>query len=142
MFTNLPPEEIERRRTASVEEMERRDRENFDAWYQEKCDEFYWRNGQCCAGCDFWTSDGGRSGECRAAGLVSGEQVLASVGIVGWSGPLEPGYPLTSSDHWCGLFRDDFDWAGLDSAYLERIGALESGQLKPLPTPPSTGNQP
>lgn len=123
VFRRLAPSEIERRRKASVEALRRREREEFDAWYQEQMDREYWRYGQCCAGCDFWNSQAGGTGECRGAGMVPGHEVLASVGIISWSGPVKPGYPLTSSDYWCGRFRDDFDWSALSADYLARIGA-------------------
>lgn len=48
-------------------------------------------------------------------------------------GPLKPGYPLTHGDHWCGQFRDEFDWSTLDRDYLGRVGALDHGSLKPKP---------
>lgn len=132
-WSRFSPEELERRRRASVKSMKVRDRDAFEKWYQEKCDSDYWTRGQCCAGCDFWNSEQGYSGECRAAGIVSGREVLASMGIISWSGPLKPGYPLTHGDHWCGQFRDEFDWSTLDRDYLGRVGALDHGSLKPKP---------
>lgn len=135
--------EIERRRKESVATLRQMEREQFDRWYQEECDRAYWSQGQCCAGCDFWNSEKGWSGECRAAGLVPGEQVLASIGIVSWSGPLVPGYPLTTGDHWCGKFKDGFDWADLENEYLEKIGAMKSGAMLPKPVkraPEQNGN--
>lgn len=124
-WSKFSDKEMERRRRASVDALRRQECEAFDQWYQEECDRAYWSKGPCCAGCDFWNSDMGWSGECRASGLVPGEQVLASVGIISWSGPLKPGYPLTQGDHWCGKFRDEFDWSSLDEEYLNRIGAIQ-----------------
>lgn len=123
-FSRLPGCEVERRRQGSIKALQKRDREEFDRWYQEECDRKYWTLGQCCAGCDFWNSEMGWSGECRAAGLVPSDEVFASIGIVSWSGPKEPGFPLTSGDFWCGKFKDDFDWSTLDAAYLRKIGAI------------------
>lgn len=133
MFGNLPPVEIERRRAASVQALQERDRAKFDNWYQAECDRAYWANGQCCAGCDFWNSDMGWSGECRANGLVPADEVFASIGIISWTGPKEPGFPLTGGDFWCGKFRDDFDWPSLGEEYLTEIGAMRDGQIKPKP---------
>ena len=132
-WSKFSPEEIERRRHASVDALKAKRREEFAQWYQEKCDRDYWTGGQCCAGCDFWNSEKGYSGECRAAGIVSGREVLASVGIVSWSGPLKPGHPMTHGDHWCGQFRDEFDWSTLDRDYLSRVGAMDNGSLKQKP---------
>lgn len=132
-FTDLTPDEIERRRMASVAVMNRMDRDEFDQWYQEKCDTEYWTKGQCCAGCDYWQSDMGNTGECTSNGLVSGDDVLASIGIVGWSGPKKPGFPYTHAEFWCGKFKDEFDWSTLDSGYLAKIGAAVGGKLLPKP---------
>ena len=133
-WSNLPPDEIERRRLASVATLKQREREEFDRWYQEQCDRDYWTRGQCCAGCDHWASDMGRIGECKAAGLVSGKEVMASLGIVSYSAPLPPGFPMTRDDFHCGLFQDNFDWSSLPDRYLERIGAIRNGKLKPKPS--------
>ena len=141
-WTRFTPEEIERRRLESVEALKGRERAEFDRWYQERCDRDYWKYGQRCAGCDHWNSRMGRSGECTAAGLVSGAEVLASVGIRSCSWMPEPGFPITSDDFHCGKFRDDFDWSTLDPEYLERIGAMKFGKLKPKPKPPASGRAP
>lgn len=44
-----------------------------------------------------------------------------------------PGHPYTMADYVCGLFRDEFDWSSLDREYLERIGAMKNGSLRPKP---------
>lgn len=119
---------------ASVESLRELEQKEFDRWYQEKCDTDYWSHGQCCAGCDFWNSRAGNSGECHAAGLVAAEEVLSSVGITSWTGPKEPGFPLTRGDFWCGKFQDYFDWSALPNNYLLRIGAKVSGALRQKPT--------
>ena len=143
-WSRFSPDELERRRLASVAVMEAREREKFGIWYQEQCDRDYWRSGPRCSGCDYWQSDMGYSGYCTAAGLVSGEQVLRSVGIVSCSYTPAPGFPITNADFHCGLFRDDFDWSSLDRDYLERIGALKNGSLRPKPIArtPYTGATP
>lgn len=134
MFTDLPPDEIERRREASIAELKRRDRSEFDARYQEHCDREYWTKGQCCAGCDFWESEMGNLGYCAAAGIVPGDQVMASMGLIVCSYTPPPGLPLCKGDFWCGKFKDDFDWSKLDRDYLNKIGALRNGQIKAKPT--------
>lgn len=130
-FTRLPPDEIERRRQASIKALDARDRAAFDRQYQEWCDTEYWRRGPCCAGCDHWRSDGGKSGECTAAGIVSGADVLRSMGISFSSYMPAPGHPYTQHHHHCGKFRDAFDWSTLDELYLTRIGAMKNGTLRP-----------
>jgi len=121
-WSKYSAEEIERRRVLSVAALRARDREEFDAWYQEQCDREYWTRGQCCAGCDHWQSSAGNTGQCAAAGIVSGADVLASMGVTFSSYMPPPGFPYTASDHHCGLFKDDFDWRSLDDDYLHRIG--------------------
>lgn len=134
-WSGLAPEEIERRRLRSNTVMRERRREEFEAWYQEQCDRTYWRLGPCCAGCDHWQSAGGRTGECSAAGIMSGVNVLRSIGISFASYIPKPGFPFTREDHRCGLFRDNFDWSKLDSDYLTKIGATRNGELRKKPTP-------
>ena len=129
----MTPDEIERRRLASVEAMRNRDREEFAARYQEHCDRTYWTRGQCCAGCDHWQSDMGDTGRCAGAGIVSGADVVRSLGWLQSSYIPDPGFPFTRADHHCGQFRDDFDWSTLDRAYLERIGAMDGGALRRKP---------
>lgn len=131
-----PRGDMEAKRHASIEALRTRDREAFDAWYQEHCDRFYWTRGQCCAGCDHWMSDGGMSGECSAAQIVSGIDVLRSMGIEAASFVPPPGHPYTKADFHCGKFKDDFDWSSLDHDYLEKIGATLLGKLKQPPCQP------
>ncbi len=109
---------------------------DFAGWYQEKCDETYWRRGQCCAGCDYWNSALGNSGGCMASGIVSGEDVMRSMGISHSTRPFAPGFPVTKATDWCGKFKDDFDWDSLDDLYLRRIGAVLKGCLQPKPLLP------
>ena len=133
-WSPLSPDELERRRLLSVAAMEALNREKFARWYQKQCDRDYWRYGPRCSGCDHWQSDMGNIGFCTAAGIVSGEQVLRSAGIMFCSYTPPPGFPITRADFHCGLFRDDFDWSSLGPEYLERIGAMENGSLRPKPT--------
>lgn len=128
-FTTLSPDEVERRRLASVEAMKERAKTRFERWYQKRCDEFFWQKGRCCAGCDHWSSEAGDVGECLSAPPVSGAQVLLSLGIDWSSYTPPPGQPFTKREHVCGAFQDTFDWATLDEEYLAAIGArLQSGE--------------
>lgn len=131
--TTFTCEEIERRRKESVDELHRRDREDFASRYQEMCDRDYWTLGQCCAGCDHWISDSALIGQCKAAGIVPGDDVMRSAGILFSSRPFDPGFPHTKDHQHCGLFSDQFDWASLRTEYLERIGAMENGLLREKP---------
>lgn len=120
--TSLSPEEIERRRTLSLDALKEIEAERFAQWYQERCDTFYWKNGRCCAGCDHWSSSEGDIGQCMAAPPVSGMDVLRSLDIT-WSSYIPaPGQPFTRHDHVCGAFKDDFDWSSLPPEYLQRVG--------------------
>lgn len=138
-WSKFTPEEIERRRIASVEAMRVHEREQFARWYQEENDRLYWTRGQCCAGCDHWYSDMGNTGQCAAAGIVSGEDVMRSITGGGfWSYTPPPGLPYSKATFHCGKFRDEFDWSTLDREYLARIGAMQHGQLKLKPRYPAT----
>lgn len=138
IWGNMPPEEIERRRIASVAALDARNDAEFQAKYQETCDRLYWLRGKCCAGCDHWISHGGLIGRCQAAGIMSGEDVLRSMGVSFSSYIPEPGFPYTRAEHACGLFRDDFDWSTLDVGYLRRIGAMNGNVLREKPHTVST----
>ena len=122
-WSKLTPAELERRRLASVEAMTARYREEFELWYQEECDRLYWSIGPCCAGCDHWRSRNAMIGQCAAAGVVSGADVMRSMDIEWSSYRFPPGLPYTRGESHCGKFRDDFDWSSLDQEYLSRIGA-------------------
>lgn len=133
----MDDDEIERRRHLSIMAWRERQRVEFESWYQEQCDREYWKIGPCCAGCDHWNSHMGWVGECRASGIVSGEQVLKSLGVEVCTYTPAPGYPFTKAEHRCGLFRDDFDWQSLPKQYLDRIGASK----KLFHTPEARGDQ-
>lgn len=138
-WSKLTAEEVERRRLASVEAMGRREREDFDKWYQAECDRMYWARGQCCAGCDHWYSDGGRTGQCQAGGILSGHDVMMSITGGGFSSYTPPpGYPYRAADHWCSLFKDDFDWSTLEPGYLRSVGAMKHGEVRDKPRPPQS----
>lgn len=128
MFSKLPASEIERQRNLSIAALTELKRAEFEAWYQEQCDAFYWKNGPCCAGCDHWSSSEAWIGQCMSAPPVSGADVIRSMGIA-WSSYIPPpGQPYTKRDHVCGAFKDDFDWSTLDELHLSKIGAR-------IPTP-------
>ena len=122
-FSKFSDEEIERRRKLSAEAMERRNKEEFDLWYQKEMDKLYWKNGPCCAGCDHWMSDKAGLGICGDSKIMSGADVLRSMGITFCSYTPPPGQVHTKAEHHCGRFKDDFDWSTLDPEYLEEIGA-------------------
>ena len=134
-FTTLNPEEVERRRLASLQALKVLDREAFDQWYRKRCDENYWKFGQRCSGCDFWASEMGDVGECQRGGKIPGREVLASAGIFFCSSAkLEPGYPMTRAHEHCPNFKDEFDWQELGEEYLTEIGAMRDGVLREKPT--------
>lgn len=83
--------------------------------------------------CDHWGSSGALTGRCSAAGIMSGADVLQSMGVTFSSYMPEPGFPYTRAEHACGLFRDDFDWSTLDVGYLRRIGAMKGNALRNKP---------
>ncbi|MGN7867732.1 hypothetical protein [Paracoccus sp. 22332] len=141
MFSRFSPAEIERRRLLSVDAMKSRDREEWERQYQQTCDRIYWTRGQCCAGCDHWASENSQSGTCAAAGIVSGEDVLRSIGVSFSSYTPPPGLPYTRAEFSCGKFRDDFDWSTLDRDYLESIGALRNGELRAKPQTYAAGSR-
>jgi hypothetical protein len=109
---------------------------DFDLWYQEQCDRLYWSQGQCCAGCDHWISEAGMTGRCSAAGVVSGEDVLKSMGIAFSNYTPPPGFPFVRATFHCGKFSDEFDWSALSEMYLYSIGAMRRGKLHPKPSCP------
>lgn len=133
-WSNFSPEELERRRLASVQACKDMERADFEKWYQARCDSRYWTYGQRCSGCDYWASSEGDFGACQHAGIVSGQDVMMSLGLSFCSAPIQPGYPLTNDGHWCANFKDDFDWSSLPKEYLAEIGAMRDGVLREKPT--------
>lgn len=90
---------------------------------QETLDRFYWQNGNCCAGCDWWRSISALVGDCTRSAPVCGDQRADMLGIHGSSMRIEAGHIVTPRDHVCGDFKDEFDWDTLPLAYRKRIGA-------------------
>jgi hypothetical protein len=85
-------------------------------------DRFYTNFGPCCAGCDWWQHQNSWIGECIKSAPVSGEQRAAMLGIAGISLPIGAGHALTDRAHYCGDFKDEFDWSTLPVQYLKEIG--------------------
>jgi hypothetical protein len=91
---------------------------------QEILDRFYFRNGRCCAGCDWWKSLSSQAGECtRSAPAAGKKDRWAMLGITGCSLKAPAGHVLTPRDHVCGEFKDEFDWTTLPLPYRKRVGA-------------------
>jgi hypothetical protein len=90
---------------------------------QEFLDRHYWKNGPCCAGCDWWRSLSSRAGECLRSAPVSGSERWAMLGIEALSLDAGAGHVATKREHVCGEFKDDFDWSSLSLAYRKKVGA-------------------
>lgn len=90
---------------------------------QEFLDRLYFRNGPCCAGCDWWRSFNSGVGECTKSAPVSDVERWAMMGITNCSIPPASGHIVTKSDHVCGDFKDEFDWSALPLPYRKRVGA-------------------
>lgn len=90
---------------------------------QEFLDRFYWQNGSCCAGCDWWHSISPKKGECHRAPIVSGNDRMLAMDITSCSLPFGSGHPITDLDHVCGEFKDEFDWSSLPPSYRSSVGA-------------------
>ena len=132
-WSDLPPDEIARRHSLSKAAWDDLQEQEWVKQYQAHCDRAYWTIGKCCAGCDHWQSNSANTGRCSAAGIMSGADVLLSIGVSFSSYMPEPGFPFTSYDHKCGLFEDCFDWSTLPDDYLKSIGAMKNGKLRAKP---------
>ena len=91
---------------------------------QEILDRFYFSRGPCCAGCDWWRSLSSLVGECTKSAPVPDNERWAMVSIERCSFPPGSGHIITSREHVCGQFKDEFDWTSLPLPYRVRIGAL------------------
>lgn len=89
---------------------------------QEFIDRFYIAHGPCCAGCDWWRSLNTRAGDCHRIAPVAGSERAAMLGMHGVSASIDAGHAMTLRDHYCGEFRDEFDWTSLPLVYRRRIG--------------------
>jgi len=90
---------------------------------QEYIDKFYWQNGPCCAGCDYWRHINSLVGDCSNSAPVSGRERTDVLGIEQTTMRLPAGHIMTERDHHCGDFKDDFDWTTLPLPYRMRVGA-------------------
>lgn len=90
---------------------------------QAEHDTFYWKNGKCCAGCDYWRSSDIFLGECLMSKIITAKERLQMIGLENCTMEFEAGHALTKRDYVCGKFKDDFDWSKLSVFYLKRIGA-------------------
>lgn len=90
---------------------------------QEVLDTFYFRNGPCCAGCDWWRSLSSLVGECHRSAMVSGEDRMLALDISSSSLAFGAGHAITRRAHHCGEFKDDFDWTTMPLPYRRRVGA-------------------
>jgi hypothetical protein len=97
---------------------------------QELMDAFYFKNGPCCAGCDWWQSGSPVSGECRRSAPVSARERVELLGMTNLSLKIGAGHVLTPRDHHCGDFKDEFDWSTLTPWYRRRVGAPASPVLQ------------
>lgn len=77
---------------------------------QSLVDDFYFANGPCCAGCDFWQWHNSAVGDCTKSAPVSAEQRFSMISPDASILP-SAGHIVTPRDHWCGDFKDGFDWA-------------------------------
>ncbi len=89
---------------------------------QEILDSFYFQHGPCCAGCDWWRHVNGIVGECQKSPPVSGSERWAMTDLRSCSLHAEAGHVMTPRHHFCGSFKDDFDWSSLPLSYRRRVG--------------------
>lgn len=85
----------------------------FDDALQRLMDRFYLENGKCCAGCDWWRFHNSLFGDCTKSAPVSASERFSMVGIHGASIEPDAGHIMTPRDHFCGDFKDDFDWSSI-----------------------------
>lgn len=78
--------------------------------YQPWVDEFYKKNGPCCAGCDYWRFFDPVFGECAKSAPVSGFERYKALGINPCGFIPEAGHVITKRNHLCGDFKDEYDW--------------------------------
>lgn len=90
---------------------------------QEHLDRFYWRNGPCCAGCDWWRAISSMVGDCTRSAPVSGQERMAVLGFSQSFPPIAAGHVVTKREHVCGEFKDEFDWSTLPLPYRKSVGA-------------------
>lgn len=91
---------------------------------QEFLDTYYHKSGACCAGCDWWHHLNSKVGEChKTAPVAADAERTAMLGIAGLSLHGQgAGHVMTAREHFCGSFKDEFDWSSLPLGYQKRIG--------------------
>jgi hypothetical protein len=79
---------------------------------QKYVDDFYLKNGDCCAGCDHWRFLNSYVGECMKSAPVSGDDRISILDLerVSMSIEVGSGHVMTKRDHLCGYFVDTYDW--------------------------------
>jgi hypothetical protein len=93
---------------------------------QEAVDKFYWNNGKCCAGCDYWRHHNSVVGECTKSNLMSSRDRIQSTGIINATINIGGGHALTTREMMCGNFKDDFDWSSLPILYQKQVGVKQT----------------
>lgn len=91
---------------------------------QRSVDRFYWLNGPCCAGCDWWRHFNSAAGECLKSAPVSWAERWGMIGLTNPSVAVAAGHVVTRREHHCGDFVDNFDWTSLPVSYRKDVGAL------------------
>lgn len=74
---------------------------------QKSIDAFYKKNGDCCAGCDWWHWINSVVGNCTKSDPVSERERLGMLNIENCSLNVGAGHVLTKRDHVCGDFKDE-----------------------------------
>jgi hypothetical protein len=93
---------------------------------QAAVDRFYWANGPCCAGCDWWNHHNAVVGECTKTAPMAGRERVEMLGFRSCSIRLGAGHAFTRREHYCGDFKDAFDWSALPLFYRKRIGVKDA----------------
>jgi hypothetical protein len=84
---------------------------NYNEKTQALLDDFYLKNGPCCAGCDHWRWHNSKVGDCTKSAPVGGEERWSMIGYRSVSLHGDAGHIVTPHDHRCGEFVDTFDWS-------------------------------
>ena len=72
---------------------------------QQVIDEFYHKNGPCCAGCDYWRWVNSVAGQCIKTAPVANSGAM--LGIESCSLGECEGQIITPRDHFCSEFKDE-----------------------------------
>lgn len=85
---------------------------------QRSIDDYYFKHGPCCAGCDFWRWHNSVVGDCTKSAPVSAEQRFSMISPDASIHPAA-GHIITPRNHKCGDFKDTFDWKKIKSTTPE-----------------------